>query len=94
MNIETIHLARQLLSDEAVELRATLLSAGELPLDLDASEVQFAGFSAVQVLLAAAVSARRNGRALRVVNPSSGWFESLERFGLSSADIESEGALQ
>jgi anti-anti-sigma regulatory factor len=60
--------------------------------DIDAGAVSFIGFAALQVLLSAAKSARRDGRALKFSNVSDAFRQSLDWMGLSLSDFESEGA--
>lgn len=78
-------------TDSAEELRARMLSDGDCIEELDAGEVTFIGFAGVQVLLAGAGSARRDGRSLKVVRTSAAFLQSLEWLGFSTTDLESEG---
>lgn len=94
MSSDAISLPPQMFTDEAVALREALLGASGPAISVDASAVSFAGTAALQVILAAARSARRDGRELKIINPSDGWTESLERLGLGQEDFEAEVALQ
>lgn len=94
MSSEPITLSGQMFTDEAVVLRDAILAASGSQIEFDAAAVKFAGTAVIQVMLAAAASARRDGRGLKILNPSEEWLESLERLGLSSSDIECEVVLQ
>ena len=85
-------LCRRLTSDEAVKLHETLVESRGCVHSINASSVEFLGAAGLQVLLSAVKSARRDQKALHIVDPSQGFLAGLDRLGGEIGDLTTDEA--
>lgn len=71
-------------------LKAELLSGMETGLDIDASEVQFVGGMAAEILLSASKQCERDGKTFTISNVSEECERGLGLLGLSADDYAHE----
>ena len=84
----TIDLAPRLDLSQVTPLTAALRSASGTDIVLDASSVTHLGGLALQVLAAAAKSARQSGTQFTIAPRSEAFDDALAVFGLTPADIQ------
>ena len=82
-----IVLASRLTTDEAVKLCQTILANESPEVVIDAGSVQFLGAAGLQVLMAAAKSAERDGKGFLISDPSQDFVACLNRLGADLSDL-------
>jgi chemotaxis protein CheX len=87
----TVTLDRKLDFRAAPALAEALLAAQGQDIELDAAETAQIGTQSLQIILAAAKSAVRDQRSLKLVNVSPPVEQQLNLLGLQLADVEAGG---
>ena len=96
MTAQDIRLAlpANLASSAAAQLRESLLAHRGAALTLEAEGVRRLGAQCAQVLMAAALTWKADGKALRVADPSAEFADSLRLLGLSIDAVTTGDRLQ
>ena len=85
-----IRLGESLDISEAGPLAAELIKLRGSDIRIDASQVRKAGGQCLQVLLSAFVTSAQDGTHFEIVNPSSGFIDSIETLGLDLSVFSSQ----